>query len=62
MGPVMGDRNRKAHTYSGFLTEDNCSLLLNIKKEPLSDFYDIESRPFARYESIIYLNVCFSHL
>lgn len=64
MGPVMGDRNgntSKAYTYKGFLTEDNCAHLVNIKKDPLSDFYDIESRPFARYESIIHLNVSFYH-
>lgn len=56
MGTAMGDRtdrNRNtsasALTYQGFLTEDNCSLLVAIKTEPLTDYYEVETRPFARF-------------
>jgi len=51
MRPVMCDRNEKTAELrsQGFLTSDNCSQLVDIKHLPLSDFYDVQTKPFARY-------------
>ncbi len=52
MAPVLnGDRNGNEmclYNNQGFLTEDNCSMIVRITSEPLTDFYDVEKRPFAR--------------
>jgi len=32
----------------GLLTQDNCSLKVDIKTEPISQYYDVQTRPFAR--------------
>ncbi|XP_054168810.1 serine/threonine-protein kinase 17A-like [Oppia nitens] len=32
----------------GLLTQDNCALSVDIKTEPISHYYDVQTRPFAR--------------
>ena len=35
----------------GLLTEDNCPLSVEIKKEAVTQYYEVQSRPFARFDN-----------